>query len=134
VLTAGVVDPTLERPANLDSLQRFAFDGMASGLQQAADKLARGEDPTFSCVSVLVYADDPTTGLDAAAEKAKAQCGREIPIAWAVHELDAAEAKPDGSPAISECASAHVALDTVDRRFTDSRVSDLRLRAARVCP
>ena len=129
------MDPTLERPDNLETFQRFVFDGMASGLQEAADKLGRGEDPTFSCTSVLAYAEgDETTGLEAAVQKAQEQCGREIPIAWATRQLDAAEATGDIAESIGECASTLVSLDLVQERYSDPRVTELRTRANQLCP
>jgi hypothetical protein len=132
--STGVVDPTLERPDNLNSVQQFVFDGMASNLQEAADKLERGEDPTFSCTSVLAYAEgDATTGLEEAAQKAREQCGREIPIAWATLQLDTVEATGNVAESIGECASAIVSLDIAQARFTDSRVSELRTRADQIC-
>jgi hypothetical protein len=132
--TAGVVDPTLERPDDLDTLQQFLFDGMATDLQKAADELERGEDPTFSCASVLAYAEEGrTAGLEAAAQKAEEQCGREIPIAWATRQLDAVEATGDLAQSVGECASALATLDLVEERHTDSRVTALQARADQLC-
>ncbi|MGY1640640.1 hypothetical protein ACI782_05830 [Geodermatophilus sp. SYSU D00703] len=130
----GLIDPTLERPENLDPVQQFAFDGMASGLREAVDELERGEDPTISCTSVLAYAEGgDTTGLEAAVQKAQEQCGREIPIAWATRQLDTVEATGDIGESIGECASALVSLDLVEERYTDPRVTELRTRADQLC-
>lgn len=132
--STGSVDPTLERPGDLDVVQEFVFEGMASYLYEAADALGRGEDPTFSCAGVLALAEgDQTAGLEAAAAKAREQCGREIPIEWAARQLDAVEAEGDIAQSIGECASVAVALDTVQERFTDPRVDALRDRESRVC-
>ncbi len=131
---AGVVDPTLERPDDLDTVQQFVFDGMASGLQEAADELAQGEDPTLTCAMVLAYAEgEETAGLEAAAQKAQEQCGREIPIAWATRQLDTVEATGDVSQSVGECATALVSLDLVEERYTDPRVTALRSRADQLC-
>jgi hypothetical protein len=130
----GVVDPTLERPEDLDEVQQYLFDGMASDLQKAADELERGEDPTFTCASVLAYAEEgQTAGLEAPAQKAQEQCGREIPLAWATRQLDTVEATGDVTQSIGECASALVSLDLVEERYTDPRVPELRARADQLC-
>jgi hypothetical protein len=132
--STGSVDPTLERPGDLDMVREFVFEGMATYLQEAADRLGRGEDPTFSCAGVLAIAEgEETAGLEAAATKAREQCGREIPIEWAARQLDAVEAEGDIARSIGECASVAVALDTVQDRFTDPRVDELRDRENQLC-
>jgi hypothetical protein len=131
--TPGLVDPTLERPAGLNSIQTVFFDQLQSDLQLAADRLGRGEDPTFQCVSVLVTAGTYESSFAGAATKAQEQCGREIPLAWVGHELDSAAAKGDPIDAIMECAMAKVSLDSVEEHFTDPRVGELRARSDQVC-
>jgi hypothetical protein len=128
------VDPTLEEPAGLGGVDRFAFDGMASGLREAAGKLERGEDPTFACVRVIVHAEgESAAAMPDAARTALEQCGREIPLGWATRQLDAVEATGNLSQSIGECAHAQVSLDEVAERFTDPRVDEQRARLADLC-
>jgi hypothetical protein len=133
ITAPGTIDPTLERPAGLDSIETVFFDQLQSDLQLAADRLDRGEDPTFQCVSVLVSADTYESSFAGAATKAREQCGREIPLAWAAHQLDSAAALGDPIDAIVECATAKVSLDFVEDRFADPRVGELRTRSDQVC-
>jgi hypothetical protein len=129
----GIIDANLEEPANLDRGQQRFFDGMSSDLRQAVDMLNRGTDPTSSCISVLVTADGFATGFEDAAKKATEQCGREIPIAWASNQLDVAAAKNDRLEAMHECVAVTVTLDSVEKRFSDPRVGELRARSNQIC-
>jgi len=133
ITAPGTVDPTLERPSGLDSIQTVFFDQLQSDLQLAADRLGRGEDPTFQCISAMVAADTYERSFGNAATKAHEQCGREIPLAWAAHQLDSAAALGDPIDAIVECATAKISLDTVEERFADPRVGELRTRSEQVC-
>jgi hypothetical protein len=129
----GIIDPNLQEPANLDRGQQYFFDQISSDLRQAADMLSRGKDPTRACIGVLVTADGYAAGFEDAAKKATEQCGREIPIAWASNQLDAAAAKNDRFDAVHECVAVSLALDSVEKRFSDPRVSELRARSGQVC-
>lgn len=133
ITAPGAVDPTLERPSGLDAIETVFFDRLQSDLQLAADRLDRGEDPTFQCVSVVVTAQTYERGFGAAATKAQEQCGREIPLAWAAHQLDTAATAGDPIDAIVECATAKVTLDSVEQHFADPRVGELRARSDQVC-
>ncbi|MGE3289338.1 MAG: hypothetical protein AB7J32_25020 [Pseudonocardia sp.] len=129
-----MIDPTLERPTGLSGIDKITFEQLSANLKEAADLVNGGEDPTFACVSVLVHAEsDSADALGAAATKATEQCGREIPIAWADHQLDAVAATGDVTRSIGECATAMVSLDQVTKRFQDPRVDQLRARAAELC-
>jgi hypothetical protein len=129
-----MIDPTLEQPTGLGPVDKIRFEEMSSNLKEAADLVNGGEDPTFACVSVLVHAESGSAdALAAAATKATEQCGREIPIAWADHQLDAVAATGDVTRSIVECATAMVSLDQVTKRFQDPRVDQLRARAAELC-
>lgn len=131
---ATTIDATLDRPSGLDAVERFAFDGMARGLQSAVDKVSQGQDPTFECVPVLVHAEGTSaSAFPEAARKAVEQCGREIPLTWASLQLDEAEQAGGLTQAIGECAFAKVSLDNVAKRFTDPRLDALRTRSAEVC-
>ncbi|MGD9529905.1 hypothetical protein [Pseudonocardia sp.] len=128
------IDPTLEQPSGLSRIEKIRFEEMSTNLKEAADLVNGGENPTFACVSVLVHAEsDSADALAGAATKATEQCGREIPIAWADHQLDAVAATGDVTRSIGECATAMVSLDQVTKRFQDPRVDQLRARAAELC-
>lgn len=127
----------------LDDADQFIFKSSKDDLQEAKDMLAKGEDPSLSCVAATSYGDKlrdkKVPEVEAHLKDLDKTCGYDIPLALAEKEVVKAEEgrKKDPKGVVSDCFNATYETNMELLKKTaaaDEKVKALEGRFAAACP
>lgn len=121
--------------------QEYVAARLKENLAEAKAKLAAGDDPKFSCVSVLTYSEQLTNitieEVKTLVKDAQQACGHDIPLTFVEKTLTQIESAPPTDPPtafVGECASVEFLLaDLMPRHPNDSAIAAANERFKKRC-